>query len=271
MMSCKNNPIVAAHNICVKINKRIVLDGVSVNFRKGIITGLVGPNGCGKSTLLKTVTGEIAPTSGCVSLQSKPLQNWPLKEKAKLMASLPQHPVAPDGVLVKDLVSLGRTAHKKWHEKLKLGDWSIIAHALSQVGLSDFQERYVSALSGGERQRAWIAMCLAQQANLLILDEPTSYLDLGHQLGVMDLLARLNKQSNLTIICVLHELSQAVQYCDELIIMQSGGVVAQGPPQDILTEKRLTNVFSVKGRIKDVDGTFYCLAMPNDSILGPSA
>ncbi len=237
----------------------IILNGVDIKIQEGKVTAFVGPNGCGKSTLMKTLTGAIKARSGNVSFKGKPFSEWKLKELAKHIAILPQHPTAPEGVTVEQLVALGRVAHRKWYQGNSSRDVQVIKESLSSVGLAGYEDRVVSTLSGGERQRVWLAMCLAQEAQWLLLDEPTSYLDLGHQLELLEVLQHLNKSRNLTIVYVLHELSQAAQFCDELVLMKKGKILKQGSPLDVLTEQTLESVFKVKGKMANIDGFTYCL------------
>lgn len=247
------------HNLVSGYQNKMILNGVDISLKEGKVTAFIGPNGCGKSTLMKTLTGSVKAKSGEVIFKGKPLTKWKLNEQAKQMAILPQHPKAPEGVLVEQLVSLGRVAHKRWHKGNSTEDIIIIRDALHSVGLQGYEKRVVNSLSGGERQRVWLAMCLAQEAKWLLLDEPTSYLDLGHQLELLEVLRELNLNKGLTIVYVLHELSQAVQFCDELVLMQQGAIVKQGAPSDVLTEETLRSVFHVNGSIESINGKTYCL------------
>lgn len=237
----------------------IILNGVDIKIQEGKVTAFVGPNGCGKSTLMKTLTGAIKARSGKVSFKGKSFSEWKIKDLAKHIAILPQHPTAPEGVTVEQLVALGRVAHRKWYQGNSARDIEVIKESLNSVGLAGYEERIVSTLSGGERQRVWLAMCLAQEAQWLLLDEPTSYLDLGHQLELLEVLQELNKSRNLTIVYVLHELSQAAQFCDELVLMKKGKILKQGSPLQVLTEETLESVFKVKGKMANIDGYTYCL------------
>ena len=205
----------------------IANDNVDLTLREGEIHALLGENGAGKSTLMKTLTGAIKAKKGDVTFKGKALSQWKLKDLAKHIAILPQHPTAPEGVLVEQLVALGRVAHRKWYQGNSERDQEVITESLASVGLAGYEKRVVSTLSGGERQRVWLAMCLAQEAQWLLLDEPTSYLDLGHQLELLEVLDKLNKERNLTIVYVLHELSQAAQFCDELVLMKKGQILKQ--------------------------------------------
>ncbi|MBC7004645.1 ABC transporter ATP-binding protein [Photobacterium sp. BZF1] len=249
----------SGHNIVAGYADKRVLNDINITLKEGQVTAFIGPNGCGKSTLMKTLTGAIEPQQGQIQFKGRSLKNWKLKQLAKEVAILPQHPTAPEGILVENLVSLGRVTHRKWYQSNNEKDDSIVKDSLSSVGLAGYEKRLVSALSGGERQRVWLAMCLAQEAKWLMLDEPTSYLDLGHQLELLELLKRLNRERGLTIVYVLHELSQAVQFCDELVLMQQGQIIKQGAPLEVLNANTLKNVFHVEGQIQTIDGLDYCL------------
>ncbi|HCZ9271300.1 ABC transporter ATP-binding protein [Vibrio alginolyticus] len=240
-------------------NDTMILNDVNIRLQEGKVTAFIGPNGCGKSTLMKTLTGAIKAKKGDVTFKGKALNQWKLKDLAKHIAILPQHPTAPEGVLVEQLVALGRVAHRKWYQGNSERDQEVMTESLASVGLSGYEKRVVSTLSGGERQRVWLAMCLAQEAQWLLLDEPTSYLDLGHQLELLEVLDKLNKERNLTIVYVLHELSQAAQFCDELVLMKKGQILKQGSPLDVLTESTLESVFKVEGKMEVIDGYVYCL------------
>ncbi|MBT0116461.1 ABC transporter ATP-binding protein [Vibrio alginolyticus] len=240
-------------------NDTTILNDVNIRLQEGKVTAFIGPNGCGKSTLMKTLTGAIKAKKGDVTFKGKALNQWKLKDLAKHIAILPQHPTAPEGVLVEQLVALGRVAHRKWYQGNSERDQEVMTESLASVGLSGYEKRVVSTLSGGERQRVWLAMCLAQEAQWLLLDEPTSYLDLGHQLELLEVLDKLNKERNLTIVYVLHELSQAAQFCDELVLMKKGQILKQGSPLDVLTESTLESVFKVEGKMEVIDGYVYCL------------
>ncbi|WP_375752478.1 ABC transporter ATP-binding protein [Vibrio sp. HN007] len=247
------------HNLVSGYQNKVILNGIDISLKEGKVSAFIGPNGCGKSTLMKTLTGSVKAKSGEVIFKGKPLSKWKLKEQARQMAILPQHPKAPEGVLVEQLVSLGRVAHKSWHKKNSLDDVRIIRESLYSVGLQGYEKRIVNSLSGGERQRVWLAMCLAQEAKWLLLDEPTSYLDLGHQLELLEVLRDLNLNKGLTIVYVLHELSQAVQFCDELVLMQQGRIVKQGAPSEVLTKGTLRSVFKVNGVMETINKKTYCL------------
>jgi iron complex transport system ATP-binding protein len=215
--------------------KRPVIHDVSCQLRRGELLGIVGPNGCGKSTLLKTLCGNLIPVRGRVLLDDQLLGSIARRRRARMLAMLPQHPEAPVGMTVRDLVRCGRTPHSQWFEPFGPTDQAAIGHALHRCELEELADRPLAEISGGERQRAWIAMTLAQQTQVLLLDEPTSALDIGYQLDVMHLLDDLARKRRLAVAVVMHDISLAVRYCDRMLVMDQGRVVGQcetGPGTD---------------------------------------
>lgn len=225
------------------------LKDVSVQIRPGTLTVIIGPNACGKSTLLRSFGRILNPESGQVSLDDTAIHAFGSKEYARRVGLLPQSAVAPDGITVSDLVARGRYAHqgllRQWSEK----DEDAVLTALERTGTTQLADRYVADLSGGQRQRVWIAMALAQQTEILLLDEPTTFLDLAHQLEVLELCRELTDQHGTTIVAVLHDLNQATRYADEMIAMKDGAVLAQGAPDQVVTEGLVEQVFSVRSRV----------------------
>ncbi|MDX1756488.1 MAG: ABC transporter ATP-binding protein [Marinobacter sp.] len=240
----------SAQQICVDYGKSRVLDDLSLTLSEGAITCLLGPNGSGKSTLLKALAGSLQPVSGQVVLGDRALAQWPGKALARQLALLPQHPVAPEGLLVGELVHYGRSPHQGFWGARSREDDEIVAWALAATGLAAYGSRRLSQLSGGERQRVWIALALAQQAPILLLDEPTTFLDLGHQLEVMELLTDLNREHGLTVVMSLHDINQAARYAHQLVVMERGRIVAHGEPASTLTEDLLARVFRVRGQVE---------------------
>ncbi len=240
----------SAQQICVDYGSSRVLDDLSLNLTEGAITCLLGPNGSGKSTLLKALAGSLQPVSGQVVLGDRTLAQWSGKALARQLALLPQHPVAPEGLLVAELVHYGRSPHQGFWGVRSQEDDDIVNWALTATGLDGYGTRRLSQLSGGERQRVWIALALAQQAPILLLDEPTTFLDLGHQLEVMELLTDLNREHGLTVIMSLHDLNQAARYAHRLVVMEQGRIVAHGEPAATLTEDLLARVFRVRGQVE---------------------
>ncbi|MGY1439405.1 ABC transporter ATP-binding protein [Streptomyces reniochalinae] len=225
---------------------RDIVHGLSVEIPPGAITMIVGPNACGKSTLLRSMARLLTPRSGQVLLNGKSVHSMPTKEVAATLGLLPQNPVAPEGITVSDLVGRGRYPHQGWFRHWTSEDDVAVADALSATDVLELAGRPVEALSGGQRQRVWIAMALAQRTDILLLDEPTTFLDVSHQLDVLDLLTDLNRERGATVVAVLHDLNLAARYADHLIAMKAGRVVAEGAPADIVTEDLITEVFGME-------------------------
>lgn len=231
-----------------------ILHDLSFAVRGGAVTSLVGANGCGKSTLLRALSRLLSPSGGQVLLDGADLHRLTPKAVARKLAILPQGPVAPEGLSVEQLVWFGRHPHQARWGGRTAADTEQVAWALAQTGMTAFAGRPLEALSGGQRQRAWIAMSLAQSTPVLLLDEPTTYLDLSHQLEVLELVQRLNREQGKTVVMVLHDLNQAVRYSDELIAVQGGRIYAQGDPAALLTDDLLRDVFGLKAhRLTDPD------------------
>lgn len=229
-------------------NLDIVKD-LNLEIPKGKITTIIGANGCGKSTILKTLARIIKPKSGSIYINDKELNSQDSKELAKAMAVLPQSPQAPSGLTVEELISYGRFPHQKGFGKLKDEDKDIINWALEKTRISEFRDRPIEALSGGQRQRAWIAMALAQETDILLLDEPTTYLDLAHQLEVLKLLEELNKKEGRTIVMVIHELNNAARFADHMIGVKKGKIVCQGTAHEVMTKENLREIFNIDAEI----------------------
>lgn len=232
-------------DIKVSYDTKMILKDFSFSVKKGQMVSIIGPNGCGKSTALKAISKFLKKSSGKIYLQGEDMDELTAKKIAKKMSVLSQYNKNPEDITIKDLVSYGRIPHKRWYERNSEKDEKIIAWAIEETGLRDMQNESILELSGGERQRVWIAMSLAQEPKILLLDEPTTYLDISHQLEIMELLKKLNKELDLTVIMVLHELSQAVKYSDKIIVMKKGEIIEQGNPNEIITEKLLKEVYNV--------------------------
>ncbi|MDP0398398.1 ABC transporter ATP-binding protein [Tsukamurella strandjordii] len=227
-----------------------VLDDLSLDIPTGLVTTIIGPNGCGKSTLLRTLARLIKPSSGQVVLDGTDIATMKTKQVATTMGLLPQSPTAPEGLTVADLVARGRHPHQSWLRQWSSDDADVVDAALSQTGVRDLADRPVDSLSGGQRQRVWISMTLAQGTELLLLDEPTTFLDLSHALDVLDLVDELSGQGR-TVVMVLHDLNLAIRYSDHLVAMRDGAIVAQGAPQDIISEAMLADVFGLQSKVID--------------------
>ncbi len=237
----------STHNLTLAYDQAVVIDGMSVSIPSGQITALVGPNGCGKSTLLRGLARLLAPRGGAAYLDGKAIHQMPTRELAKQLGILPQSPVAPEGLTVRELVAQGRYPHQSWFQQWAADDEAAVVRALELTGMTELAERPVDALSGGQRQRAWIAMTLAQETPVILLDEPTTFLDLAHQLEVLQLLERLNRVEGRTIVMVVHDLNHATRHASYLVALKAGAVVAAGPPTEVVTPALLRDVFGVEG------------------------
>ncbi|MBI1259733.1 MAG: ATP-binding cassette domain-containing protein [Chloroflexi bacterium] len=222
-----------------------IIDDLSLTIPDRQITALVGPNGCGKSTLLRGISRLLKPRAGSVVLESQDIWKLPTKELAKRLGILPQGPVAPEGLTVHELVAQGRYPHQSWLQQWSAEDERITCEALDITTMTPFADRPVDALSGGQRQRAWIAMTLAQDSDLILLDEPTTFLDLAYQIDVLDLLHDLNRERGKTIVMVLHDLNHACRYADYLIAIKNGQIAAQGAPLEVIDAALVSTVFGI--------------------------
>ena len=237
-----------------------IVNGISLRLEAGVCA-LLGPNGCGKSTLLKGLAGLLVPEAGDIRLQGRPLGRWPRRELARQLAFMPQQPTAPDEIRVEQLVMLGRYPHLGLWRRPGQEDHDRVGWAMRLTGVAQLAERQLRSLSGGQQQRAWIAMALAQQAGLLLLDEPTTYLDWGYQLETLELLRELHCEQGLSVLMSLHELNQAARYADQLVVMQEGHLICQGSPAEVLKRELIAGVFGVDASIsRDDDGYHYALA-----------
>ncbi|SDP95501.1 iron complex transport system ATP-binding protein [Actinopolyspora xinjiangensis] len=238
-----------ARDLSLGYGDRVVVDGLDLDVVDGTITGVIGPNGCGKSTLLRALGRLLQPKRGSVLLDGEPIHRMSTKEVARRLGLLPQSPAAPEGLCVADLVARGRHPHQAWYRQWSSDDESAVAEALALTGIEDLADRSVDELSGGQRQRAWLSMALAQGTDLLLLDEPTTYLDLSHQVDVLELIGRLHAESGRTVVMVLHDLNLAARYADRLVAMSEGRIAAEGVPEEVLTERLLREVFDLSARV----------------------
>lgn len=253
---------VEATGLAVGYGTRPVLHGVDLHAVRGSVTALIGPNGSGKSTLLKACARLLRPTGGTVLLDGHDLATLPSRDIARRMAVLPQAPSAPAHLTVRELVEQGRFPHAGMLRMLRRQDHEAIDEAVRATHLENLLHRDVDTLSGGERQRAWIALTLAQQAPILLLDEPTTFLDIGHQLEVLELVRHLNTTRGMTIVMVLHDLNQAAQFADHLMVLDAGRVVRSGEPAAVLTADLLRDVFRVVAHIStDATGRPVCVPL----------
>lgn len=241
---------------------RVVLDGLDLVVPPGRISIIVGANACGKSTLLRAMARLLAPTSGSVLLDGAPIAEMPTKKVATVLGLLPQTPIAPEGIVVADLVGRGRYPHQGLFARWTADDDAAVAEALEATGSLGLAERAVDELSGGQRQRVWISMALAQQTDVLLLDEPTTFLDVSHQVDVLDLLTDLNRSRGTTIVIVLHDLNLAARYADHLFAVKEGRVFASGSPREVVTPETVEAVFGMSSRVIDDPVTGTPLVVP---------
>ncbi|NTY02447.1 ABC transporter ATP-binding protein [Deinococcus sp. JMULE3] len=239
----------STHALKLAYGQNVIIPGLDLAVAGGQVTSIIGPNGCGKSTLLRALARLLPSGAGHIELYGQALHALPSREIARRLAILPQGPAAPEGLSVEDLVWFGRHPHQGRFPVRRAEDRDAVQWALDQTGMRVFAARPLDALSGGQRQRAWIAMSLAQQTDILLLDEPTTYLDPAHQLEVLHLARRLNREQGKTVVMVLHDLNQAARYSDRLIAMSGGAVYAHGPAGDVLTHDLLRDVFGLKAHL----------------------
>ncbi len=245
-----------ADALTLRYEQRTISSNLSLSIPDGAFTVIVGPNACGKSTLLRALARLLAPAAGQVLLDQRPISEFPAREVARQLGLLPQSATAPDGITVADLVARGRYPHQSFLRQWSKTDEQAVQQAMAATGVAELAERPLNELSGGQRQRVWIAMVLAQQTPILLLDEPTTYLDIAHQIELLDLLADLNRQGH-TVVAVLHDLNQACRYATHLVAMKDGAIVASGAPAQIFTEALVEQVFGLASMIIDdpVTGT----------------
>lgn len=248
-MTTVDPPRLVADDLTLAYGDRVIIENLNLQVHTGVITTVIGPNGCGKSTLLRSLGRLMKPKSGRVLLDGKAITGMRTRDVARILGMLPQAPTAPEGLTVGDLVSRGRHPHQSWIRQWSSDDESEVANALALTGVADLADRPVDELSGGQRQRAWISMALAQGTDILLLDEPTTFLDINHQIEVLDLLTDLNRKRQTSVIMVLHDLNLAARYADRLIAVASGRIHVAGPPQEILTEDTLQAVFGLTARV----------------------
>jgi len=238
-----------ARKLSLAYDSQVIIEKLSTTITTGEITTLVGPNGCGKSTLLRGLARLLKPQTGEVLLDGNAIHSLPTRELAKQLGLLPQGPTAPEGLTVYELVAQGRYPHQGFFQQWSLEDERVTQEAITVTNMIEFADRPLDTLSGGQRQRAWIAMTLAQKTPFLLLDEPTTYLDIGYQMEVMELIEQLNKERQMTILLVLHDLNQAARYSQRMIVLSQGEIVADGAPEAVLTQRLLAEVFKVRANI----------------------
>ena len=226
-----------------------IVDGLDLAIAPGAVTVIVGANASGKSTLLRGLARLLPPQAGTVTLDGRDIASLPSKQVATIVGLLPQQPIAPEGIGVADLVGRGRYPHQGWFRHWSSTDDAIVAAAMAATQTLELAPRRMEELSGGQRQRVWIAMALAQKPDILLLDEPTTFLDVTHQIEVLDLLHELNHEQGTTVVMVLHDLNLAARYADRLVVMRQGKIIAEGPPAQVLTEAVVLEAFGLTARV----------------------
>ncbi|QFG24894.1 ABC transporter ATP-binding protein [Actinomadura sp. WMMB 499] len=255
----------AADALSLGYGPHLVVDRITMTLPPGEITAIVGANGCGKSTLLRGLARLLAPRGGGVLLDGADISRLPARTVARRLGLLPQQPIAPDGITVAELVGRGRHPHQRWFRQFSDADDEAITAAMDATGVTELAQRPVDELSGGQRQRVWIALALAQDPRIMLLDEPTTYLDLAHQVDVLELLTELNAASDRTVVLVLHDLNLACRYAHHLIAMKDGAIAAQGTPPDVITPETVESVFSLPCEVIDDPLTGTPLVLPRPS------
>lgn len=238
----------SAQNLTVGYDGRMIIERQDLAIPDGAITTIIGPNGCGKSTMLRALARLLPPQTGTVTLDGDDIRSLPPRHVARTLGLLPQQPIAPEGLQVADLIARGRHPHQSWYRQWTDDDAVAVARAMELTATAELADRRLEALSGGQRQRVWIALALAQETDLLLLDEPTTYLDLAHSIEILDLVHGLvhAADSDKTVVMVLHDLNLAARYSDHIVVMADGAVIAEGPPAQILTADLLERAFGLK-------------------------
>ena len=257
----KKRPAMEVRNLSFSYGKNEVLHDISLKIREGKITTVMGANGCGKSTLFSLMTKNLLPNSGQIFLRSKNINNLSLKEFAQKAAIVHQYNTVSDDITVVNLVSFGRTPHKNMLSAQTEDDEKYIAWAMEVTGITEYKDREVSRLSGGQRQRVWIAMALAQNTKILFLDEPTTYLDIRYQVDILKLIKKLNTDFSITIVMVLHDINQAINYSDRIIGMKGGNVIFEGKPQEVITAESIKELYGIDLKVTEIDGQTFVLTI----------
>ncbi|SMF77721.1 iron complex transport system ATP-binding protein [Paenibacillus uliginis N3/975] len=242
-------------SLTIRYADRTIINNFSLEVNEGEVVSIIGPNGSGKSTILKGLSRSIPCESGRICIANRELSSLSTKQVSRIMCMLCQSNSCPADMTVEELVGYGRVPHKKWYERFDSSDEEVIGWALEQTGMLQYKDRLIVSLSGGEAQRAWIAMALAQRPKVLLLDEPTTYLDIAHQLEVLELISRLNRELNLTVVMVLHDLNHAGAYSDKISVIQNGVMREYGPPQQVLTPQLIREVYGVESEVEYVVGS----------------
>lgn len=252
----------SGNDLTLAYDSRTIAEGLTVPIPDRSFTVVVGPNACGKSTLLRALSRMLKPVTGSVLLDGQDIGTLPAKQVARTLGLLPQSSIAPDGITVSELVARGRYPHQGLLRQWSRDDERVVTASMTATGVADLAQRPVDELSGGQRQRVWIAMALAQETPLLLLDEPTTYLDIAHQIEILDLCARLHREQGRTLVAVLHDLNHAARYATHMIAMRDGRVVASGPPEEVVTAELVEEVFRLPCRVIDDPETGTPLVVP---------
>ncbi|WP_251449558.1 ABC transporter ATP-binding protein [Microbacterium sp. Marseille-Q6648] len=263
----------SARSLSLSYGDRTIVDDLDLDVPAGRITAIIGANGCGKSTVLKALARLLSPHAGQVVLDGRELHSLPSKEVARTLGLLPQSPSAPEGIAVADLVGRGRHPHQRLLARWSARDYEVVAESLAATETTELADRAVDELSGGQRQRVWIAMALAQETDILLLDEPTTFLDVAHQVDVLDLLTDLNRDRGTTVVMVLHDMNMAARYADHIVAVRAGRVVAAGAPADVMTADLIRDVFDIDALVVDdpVSGTPIVLPRGRHHVLSSAA
>ncbi|MFV0528202.1 MAG: ABC transporter ATP-binding protein [Lachnospiraceae bacterium] len=238
-----------AEKVVAGYDKTIIIDGINFTIPSHKISVIIGGNGCGKSTLLKTFSRLLKPSGGSILLNGKKIESFPAKALARTLGLLPQSPVVPEGITVFDLVCRGRFPYRKIMRGMDQADFDAVARALDTMGITELADRNVDELSGGQRQRVWIALALAQETDILLLDEPTTFLDIAYQIEILDLLTELNRKLGMTIVMVLHDINLSARYADHLFAMKHGHLIEQGVPKEVVSPELIWEVFGLKSTV----------------------
>lgn len=263
--------VLSASGLSMGYPDHVVGTGVDLAVQRGLFTVIIGPNACGKSTLLRTMSRLLKPTAGHVLLDGRDIHAYKARDVARRLGVLPQSAVAPDGITVQDLVRRGRYPHQSFIARWSVEDEAAVTTALEATRMTELADRPVDQLSGGQRQRAWVALALAQESETLLLDEPTTFLDISHQISLLDLFAQLNADAGRTVVAVLHDINHAVQYAHHLVVMKAGAVIAQGKPADIITPQLLEDVFAIEAAVIDDPVNDGPLVVPRAGLRRPSS
>jgi ABC-type cobalamin/Fe3+-siderophores transport system ATPase subunit len=257
----------SARDLTVGYDKKTISEHLDLDVPQGRFTAIIGPNACGKSTLLRALSRLLKPAKGEVLLDGRDINSRPAREVARRLGLLPQSSIAPDGISVAELVARGRFPHQKLIRQWTAEDEAAVVAAMAATGVTDLSGELVDTLSGGQRQRVWVAMVLAQQTPIVLLDEPTTFLDIAHQIELLELCVRLNREQGTTMVAVLHDLNQASRYADHIVVMKAGRIVEQGDPRAVVTAELIEDVFGLGCRIIDDPETGTPLVIPRSSVV----